>query len=124
MKHTIGSYAFHIGLLIAVVLGIISGLVPSLLTGAGGLILFVLIFLGLVAGLFNIKEEHRQDFLIAVIAITLVGGITLQQSVQLFPNAGAVATMVFQNLVAFLSPAALIVGLMELWSFSNRKAKK
>ena len=123
MAHTIGSYAFLIGILIAVIVGTIMGGMPAVFSGASGIILLALIILGLVVG-FYIKGEHKSDFLIAVIAIAMVGSITVQQVGELIPQIAPMVTIVFQNIVAFSAPAALIVGLRQILSFGYAKTLK
>ena len=107
-----------------VVLGIIAGLMPTVISSSSGLILIALILLGFISGLSIMKHEHLTPFIVAVIAIAIVGGITVQQLVGLFPNFGGVISIVFQNIVAFLAPAALVAGLVEAWSFGYPKLKK
>ncbi|MFA5126240.1 MAG: hypothetical protein WC462_04540 [archaeon] len=123
-SQTLGSYAFLIGVLLAVILGIVAGVMPSVLSNTTGLILLVLIILGLLVGLLNIKDEHISEFLIAVIAVTMIGSITVQQSVQLTQSAGTIVSMVFQNIVAFSAPSALVVGLKQIWNLAYTKSRK
>jgi len=124
MAHTIGSFAFLIGILVAVIVGIIMAGMPAVLSGASGVILLVLIILGLIVGLLNVKEEHKSDFLVAIIAVAMVGSLTVQQSGELIPQIAPIVSIVFQNIVAFSAPAALIVGLRQIWSLGYTKTLK
>lgn len=124
MARTFGSLVFLTGLVIAIVFGVITGLMPTVISGSSGLVLVALILLGFISGLSIMKHDHLTHFLVAVIAIALVGGITVQQLAGLFPQAGAVISIVFQNIVAFLAPAALVAGLVDAWSFGYAKDKK
>ena len=117
----IGNMAFLIGMVICVVLGLIAWGIPAIVQGAAGLVTLVLIILGIVVGLLNINEKHVTEFLIAVIAVTLIGSITIQQVVALIPVIATLVTAIFQNIVALLAPAALIVGLKQTWSFGMNK---
>ncbi|MFA6268419.1 MAG: hypothetical protein WCW13_07170 [archaeon] len=137
MANHIGPYLFLAGILLAVILGIVSGAWPTLLDPFSGIILLIFIILGLVFGLVNIKAEHRSEFLVAVIAIVVVGVITVQQSTSILVGdaaaqqsvtlASSVANLlnsVFQNIVAFSAPAALVVGLRQIAHLGYGKSKK
>ena len=116
-----GNIAFLIGLVLCVVLGLIAWIVPAMVQEAAGLVTLVLIILGIVVGFLNINEKHRNEFLVAVIAVTLIGSITVQQLVALIPVISTVVTASFQNLVALTAPAALIVGLKQIWNLGMSK---
>ena len=75
-------------------------------------------------GFVNVKEEHAKDFLIMSIAIVVVSSITVQQLSQLIPQLASVISMVFDNLVAFVAAAALVVALKQIWHLGLPKAKK
>jgi len=117
----IGSLAFLTGVVLCVLLGIAAFIFPAIIQGAAGLITLVLIILGIVVGFLNINEKHRNEFLVAVLAVTLIGSITVQQSVALIPVIANLVTAIFQNIVALFAPAALIVGLKQIWNFGMNK---
>ena len=116
-----GKLAFLIGIIICVLLGLAAWFAPAIIQGMAGLVTLVLIVLGIVVGFLNINEKHNNEFLIAVIAVTLIGSITVQQIVALVPIIATIVTAVFQNVVALIAPAALIVGLKQILSFGMNK---
>lgn len=116
-----GSLAFLIGIVLCVVLGLIAWIAPAVVQGAAGLITLVLIALGLIVGLFNINEKHRNELVIAVIALALVGSITVQQVAALIPALATVLSAVFQNLVALSAPMALVAALEQIWVIAMNK---
>jgi hypothetical protein len=120
-SHGIGSYAFLIGFILAVVLGLVAGLAPAVLADSAGLIVLIFIILGLVVGFLNIREEHRGDFLVAVIAVAMIGVIPVQQLTQMAPQMGNVLGIIFNYIVAFSAPAALLVGLKQIWALGMKK---
>ena len=120
-SHDIGSYAFLIGFILAVVLGLVAGLAPAVLADSAGLIVLIFIILGLVVGFLNIKEEHRGDFLVAVIAVAMIGVIPFEQLKLMAPQVWAVISPIFNYIVAFSAPAALVVGLKQIWSHGMKK---
>ncbi len=119
--HGIGSYAFLIGFILAVVLGLVAGLAPSILADSAGLIVLIFLILGLVVGFLNIKEEHRGDFLVAVIAVAMIGVIPFEQIKLMSPEFWAIISPVFNYIVIFSAPAALVVGLKQVWSLGMKK---
>ncbi len=65
-----GVWAFSIGLLVALVVGIIAGFVSIGATTVGTLSI-ILIILGLIVGALNITEKEVSNFIIAAIGLTL-----------------------------------------------------
>jgi|GEM_PF-1957886 len=114
-----GSIVFLFGIILAILLGLIAGLAPSAIIGLEGFIALAMVALGFIAGFVNIKNEHRNEFLIAVIAVALVGIITIQQSSALIPIIAPLINSIFQNIVSFSAPAALVVGLKQIWSLGT-----
>jgi hypothetical protein len=115
-SHTVGSYSFLIGFLVAVVFGLVAGIDKALLAGLDGIVL-------LVFCLINIKEENMAEFLVSCIAIAMIGSIAVQNSIVLIPQIGPVISMMFQNIVAFTAPAGLIIGIRYVWVIGYTKSK-
>lgn len=98
----IGKWAFLIGLIIAVVAGLIQGMydVPYLA--------FILVILGLIVGFLNIGEKDVVKLLVALIALTTIGSAT----VIAIPAIGeSYLEPILSNFIAFVGAAALIVSL-------------
>ncbi len=95
----IGHWAFVIGILLAVLAGFteISGL---------PVILFIL---GLIAGFLNVTERESTPFLVAVIALLLIGVAGLQVGALT-----SIAVSILNNFIAFISAAGLIVALKQV----------
>jgi len=96
---TIGHWALIIGIVIAVIAGFVA--IPALPA-----ILFVL---GLIVGLLNIKEKESTPFLIAVIALLLIGVAGLQLG-RLTP----IIVSILNNFIAFVAAAGLVVALKQV----------
>ncbi|MFP4111986.1 MAG: hypothetical protein ACLFPQ_03420 [Candidatus Woesearchaeota archaeon] len=76
-----------------------------------------LIFLGVIIGLLNVNEDQETDFLIACIAF-IIGSqaiISVMQNLHLLNNLGIMLT----NLMIFISPAAVIIGLKKIFMFAS-----
>jgi len=102
----IGTWAFLIGVLIAVV----AGLIPSL---PATQVAWVLVILGLVVGFLNIRAREAQEFLIACIAILVVAGMGG------LPPLGRTLGTILTNMIAFVAPAALLVSLRAIWQLAE-----
>jgi hypothetical protein len=102
----IGTWAFLIGVLIAVVAGLISSLPATQVA-------WVLVILGLVVGFLNIRAREAQEFLVACIAILVVAGMGG------LPPLGRTLGTILTNMIAFVAPAALLVSLRAIWQLAE-----
>ncbi len=109
MDKKIGHYAF----IVAVILAIIAGLVPSLQTNA---ITWTLIILGLVVGLLNITSRETTEFLVAVIALMLVGSAGLGE----ITAVGTSIKAILLNITAIAVPAALVVSIKAIYALASK----
>lgn len=107
MDSKIGHWAFIIGILLA----IIAGLVPAWQTPT---ITWILVVIGLVVGLLNIQAKETTEFLVAAITLLIVG------SAGAIPALGVIVLSILANIVAIVAPAALIVALKAVYSLANR----
>jgi len=103
----LGAWAFIVG----VALSIIAGLIPSL--EGQSWVGWTLVVLGLLVGLLNVTARETQEFLIATIALMATGAVS-----GVF---GGVVAMVIQNVVVFVSPAALVVALKAIYSLASEE---
>ena len=95
----IGHWALIIGIVLAVIAGFTA--IPAL-----PVVLFVL---GLIVGFLNIKEKESTPFLVAVIALLLIGVAGLQLG-RLTP----IVVSILNNFIAFLAAAGLVVALKQV----------
>ncbi len=107
MDGKIGTWAFVIGLILAV----IAGLIPTLQTPA---VIWALVILGLIVGFLNVTERETTEFLVATIALMLVG------SAGAIPVLGLMILSILGNIVAFVAPAALVVALKAIWALAEK----
>jgi hypothetical protein len=97
----IGKWAFIVGLVLAVIAG--------LLFQAAWMV-WVLVILGVIVGLLNITGEETQGFLVAAIAFTVAA--TALNSI---PLIGGLITSVLSYIGAFVSGAMVVVALKALF---------
>ena len=105
MEPKVGHWAFIIGVLLAV----LAGLVPALQVPT---VTWILVVLGLIVGFLNITARETTEFLVAVVTLMLVG------SAGALPTLGGVVLGILANLVAFVAPAGLIVALKAVYSLA------
>lgn len=107
MDAKIGHWAFIVGIVIA----IIAGLVPAWQTA---IVTWVLVILGLIVGLLNITAKESVEFLVATIALMLIG------SAGAIPALGIIVLSILANIVAFVAPAALVVALKSVYELARK----
>ncbi len=96
---TIGHWALIAGIVLAIIAGFIA--IPAL-----GVILFIL---GLIIGFLNIKEKESTPFLVAVIALLVIGVAGLQLD-KLTP----IVIPILENLIALVAAAGLVVAIKQV----------
>ena len=109
MDARIGHWAFIVGVLIAV----IAGLVPAWQTDT---VVWILVILGLIVGLLNITAKETVEFLVAAVALIIVGTAGLAT----LPALGGIILAILANIVAFVAPAALIVALKAIYALAQK----
>ena len=103
-QRTWGEWAFVIGILFAIILAFFPELVEK---GTAGTILIVL---GALVGLWNITSKETTNFLVATIALMLIGSGGLAA----VPVLGDSLSNFTSNISAFAAPAAFIVALKAI----------
>jgi len=107
-QQQLGSYAFLVGVAIALIAGLLSGAGQSgMLGGVEVWIPLVLIILGAIVGFLNVKDKEIDKFLIASIA--LIGLAGTAGGLSQVPTLGYYLVGIVQNVAIFVAPAALIV---------------
>ena len=107
--HRVAHYTFFVGLLVAIVAGIFADLFrPEVL-------LTTLVILGFIVGVFNLTTKETIPFLIAAIALMLAGIVNLG----LIPKVGMALRGVLSNIVVFVVPGAILVGLKTIWKLAS-----
>jgi len=107
--HKIAHYSFFVGLLIAIVAGLFRNIVST------EVLVTTLVILGFLVGLFNLTTKETTPFLIASIALMLAGIVNLG----LIPGVGLYLRSILSNIVVFVVPAAIIVGLKAIWKLAS-----
>jgi hypothetical protein len=107
-----GSYAFMLGVIVAV----LAGLLPLMGMQELGWVPLLLVILGFLVGLLNIKDKETTHFLIAALALGM-------GSTALSPLAGIVGMDmvfdIFRNIALFVSPAAFVVAIKAIYEIAR-----
>lgn len=111
--HRVAHYTFFVGLLVAIVTGLFSDLFSDRLELQ--VLVTTLVILGLVVGLFNLTAKETTPFLVACIALMLAGIVNLG----LIPRVGSYLHSILSNIVVFVVPGAIIVGMKAIWKLAS-----
>ena len=104
----LGRLAFYVGLIISVLAGFVN-------LGAMGLL--ALVILGLIVGGLNVTGREVQKFLLATVALLLVGQAI--RTLSTLPSVGDFVGTVISHFVAFVAGAALLVALREVYDITK-----
>ena len=107
MKEQIGRWAFIIGLVISVLAGLIN-------IGTAGLAWLVV--LGIIVGFLNVSGKEVMGFLLATVALMMVGNVGLS-----LPGIGSFVTSVVSAFISFTAGAAVVVAIKELFVITKSK---
>lgn len=115
-ENVIGAWAFLAGLILAIILGIISG------RNSNPVILGVLAILGLVVG-YTVSEKEVKTFLLASVSLVIVSfagiqGLVLDAAIRGVPIGGLISSILSALLVLFV-PATIIVAVKTVFSLST-----
>jgi hypothetical protein len=110
MASKLGQWAFIIGLVIAIVFGLVPASYQGMLT-------LVLVVLGLVVGFLNITEKETTPFLVAAAALMLTANANLSV---IPPEAlGSFLQGAVSNIGVFVAPAAVVVAIKAIKSLAG-----
>ena len=99
-KDQVGAWSVILGLALAIVLAFVAVDLT-----------WLLILAGVVVGLLNIQDKETTQFLVAAVALVLVGSANI--SILGIP-------MILQNIVTFVSPAAVIVAVKAVYAIGRK----
>ena len=102
----IGKWAFIIGIVVAILAAFVTAIATTT-------IILVLFILGLIVGLLNIDKKDTTGFLIAVIALLMVGSLGALSIGQLATPIGYLQE-ILGNFIAFVAAAALVVSIKAI----------
>ena len=116
-KGMIGKWAFIIGALLAIVMGILEAVGNAI--GTNEWLVLVLLVAGVLIGIVNITAKEVEPFLVASIAVlATAAGANLMAANTLFSPLGTLLADIVKDVALVVAPAALIVALRAVYSFA------
>jgi hypothetical protein len=107
----LGEWAFLAGVVLAILIGLFSGV-------ATGTLAIVLVILGILVGFLNISEKETTGYLVAAIALLAAAGAS---GFSTLPWIGSYLVGMLGNIALFVAPAAVIVALKAVLSLSKNR---
>lgn len=107
MAFNIGSWAFLIGLIIAVIFGFLGTL--------SGTVLAILVILGIIVGLLNIAAKEVNQYLMAGTVLVIISSLG-QNTFTAVPF----ATNILDAILALFVPSTVIVALKSVFSLARK----
>ena len=116
MNARLGEWAFNIGVVIALVMGLASNF--AAVQSNESILMAILVAMGLVSGFLNVTEKETKDFLLVgvVLLISASAGSATLSSLGGIGNAMA---NVFGYLLVFVMPQTLVVALKAVHQMSK-----
>jgi len=117
MAGKMGQWAFIIGVIIALIVGVFSA---NLSPNTQGMLSLVLVVLGLVVGFLNVTEKETTPFLVAAAALMLTAtSVDTLKSIDLGMSLGIYLAGIVSQIAVFVAPAAVIVALKAINSLAS-----
>ncbi len=122
-ENSIGAWAFFIGVILAVLIGLSTLLIPiASLRTYSSFIYLILVLLGIIVGAsINVVGKDSQTFLIAGAIIVIVSrfGMDSVTGSLIGIGAGDTASSIFAALLALFVPATIIVALKNVFGLAR-----
>jgi len=122
-ENSIGAWAFFIGVVIAIIIGISTILLPlPLVRRYSNFIYLILVALGIVVGSsINTTSKDSQTFLITGAILVIVGkfGMDSVTGSLIGIEAGFTASSIFSSLLALFVPATIVVALKTVFGMAK-----
>ncbi len=110
------TYAFTVGVVIALLLGLVSAMLPPAVTPW---LVSLLILAGVVVGFFNITPKEAESYVLFVTAIVVVTSLS-KGSLVAVQFIGPYLESVLASLMAFIVPSAVIVGIKAVINLAEQ----
>lgn len=118
-ENLIGAWAFLVGVILAVILGLFQ---QYFVSSTSNMIYALLVVLGLIVGLLNVGDRDIMTFLLASLALVIVSGFGQSSLIYVsnIPILGSLNAILASLLVMFV-PATIIVALKAVFSIASNR---
>ena len=110
-ENLIGAWAFLIGVILAVIIGLFAGQIGS---GASTALQILLVILGIIVGLLNVGDKETNTFLLAAVSLVIVSFMG-QAALGVIEQIGSI----LGALLLMFVPATIIVALKSVFSIAK-----
>ncbi|KKL85323.1 hypothetical protein LCGC14_1955870 [marine sediment metagenome] len=121
-ENTIGAWAFLAGVILAVLIGLSTTLIPiPALVVYSAQIYAILVLLGIFVGFMHVTGKDSQTFLMAGVILVIVSKFGLESvtGTLIGIGIGDAVSSVFGALIALFAPATIIVALKTVFSLAK-----
>ena len=121
-ENTIGAWAFLAGVILAVLIGLSTILIPiPALVVYSAQIYAILVLLGIFGGFMHVTGKDSQTFLMAGVILVIVSKFGLESvtGTLIGIGVGDAVSSVFGALIALFAPATIIVALKTVFSLAK-----
>ncbi|MEN7981886.1 MAG: hypothetical protein ABFQ65_00380 [Nanoarchaeota archaeon] len=121
-ENSIGAWAFLIGVILALIIGISATLIPiPALTAYSAQIYGILLILGLIVGFVNVAGKESQTFMLAGAVLVIVSKFGMESVTGSLIGIGIGETVssIFAALLVLFVPATIIVALKTVFSIAK-----
>ena len=116
MEKLVGRWSFIIGVILAIIIGLIGGMLGEL----GPWLASLLILAGLIVGFLNVSGEDTKDFMIAGIVLIIAAYMgNAADTLTSIEFIGVYISSVFSSIMAFVVPAMIIVALRDVYELAR-----
>ena len=112
VHHKYGHYAFIAGILLAII--------AALFQTTSSWAVLVLVVLGILVGILNVRAKDMNGFLIAVVALIAAGSANLIVLNTLFDPLGSTLAGILTFIKVFVAPAAIVVALKHVKTLADK----
>lgn len=121
-ENTVGAWAFVVGVVLAVAIGLSTTALPiPLLTAYSAQIYAILVILGITVGFMNVTGRETQTFLMAGTVLVIISSFGMDgvTGSLIGIGVGDAVSSVFGALIALFAPATIIVALKTVFSIAK-----
>jgi len=119
MKKKVGHYAFIVGVVVAILLGLASA---NLDANTVAWLTSLLVVAGLLVGFINVTGKDTKDFLLTATILVLVASFGADKlGLEGVHYIGDYLSGIFQQMLAFIVPATVVIALEEVLQLAKAK---
>ncbi len=121
-ENSVGAWAFLIGVVLAIIIGISSALIPiPAMEEYSAQIYAILVILGIIIGFMNVSGKDTQSFMLAGAVLVVVSrfGMDSVTGSIIGIGIGDAVSSVFAALLGLFVPATIIVALKSVFSIAK-----